>query len=120
MTPQFILWGLPGYISYYLLQSVKPTRTKSGWDFVVEVGLLALACFVISRGIVYYAAWIFPSLAAFLHVYWPREYSFALALGIFPVSELLGILLALTTRRRASLMSWYHRKVTGRDRNFQF
>ena len=40
----------------------KPTRTKSGWDFVVEVGLLAMACFVIARGLLYYATWFLPGL----------------------------------------------------------
>lgn len=120
MTPHFILWGLPGYIAYYFLQSIKPTRTKSGWDFVVEVGLLALACYVLTRSALYYTSWIFPQLAAFVRAYWPREYSFTLALGIFPVSEVVGIALAVTSRRRAEVMSWYHRKITGRDRNFQF
>ena len=120
MTPTFILWGLPGYIAYYLLQSIKPTRTKSGWDFVVEVGLLAMACFVLSRGLLYYVAWFFPGLAASARAYWPHEYSFALAIGLFPVSELVGITLALTSRRGSAVLSWYHRKITGRDRNFQF
>jgi hypothetical protein len=120
MTPYFILWGLPGYIAFYLLQSIKPTRTKSGWDFVVEVGLLALTCFLVARAILYYATWFFPGLAVLVRSYWPHEYSFTLALGVFPVSELVGVALAMTSRRRALLLSRYHHAVTGRDRNFQF
>jgi Family of unknown function (DUF6338) len=120
MTPYFILRGLPGYIAYFLLQSVKPSRTKSGWDFVVEVGLLAMACFVLARSLLYCATALFPALAGLIRPHWPREFSFTLALGMFPVSEILGVLLALTSRRRASVLSWYHRKVTGRDRSFQF
>lgn len=81
---------------------------------------MALICFVISRGAVYYGLWLFPFFAAWLRAYWPHQYPFALALGLFPVSELLGVTLALTSKRRAAMLSWYHRRVTGRDRNFQF
>jgi hypothetical protein len=62
MTPQFILWGIPSYIAYYFIQSVRPTRSKSGWDFVVEVGFLALLCFVASRVLIHTGTSLFPPL----------------------------------------------------------
>jgi hypothetical protein len=120
LTPQLILWGLPGYIAYYLLQSVKPSRAKSGWDFVVEVGLLALTCFLTARAMIDAGTWLFPGIAAAALSSWPREYSFTLALGIFPVAEIVGVGLALTTHRRSRLLGWYHRWITGRERDFQF
>src|SRR6266849_6798034 len=120
MTPQFILWGLPGFIAYYFLQSIKPSRAKSGWDFVVEVGLLSVVCFVLSRGMVYYATWLTPGIGSWARGYWPREYPFTLALGLFPVAELLGMGLAKTYRQRARVRSKYHKWVTGRERNFEF
>jgi hypothetical protein len=83
MTPQFVLWGLPGFIAFYLLQSIKPSRAKGGWDFVVEVGLLSVVCFVISRGTVHYATWLLPGVVRWARVYWPREYPFTLALDYF-------------------------------------
>ncbi|HEY0160316.1 MAG TPA: hypothetical protein VGF28_23725 [Thermoanaerobaculia bacterium] len=120
MTPLFILWGLPGYVAYHLLQSVKPARTKSGWDFVMEVGLLSMACFIISRLLIETETVLFPALASTARDAWPRQYSFTLALGIFPVAEVVGVMLGLTSRRRSSWMTWYHRRVTGRDRNFLY
>jgi hypothetical protein len=120
LTPQLILWGLPGYIAYYLLQAVRPRRAKSGWDFVVEVGLLALTCFIAARALIEVGTWLLPDAAATARHFWPREYSFALALGIFPVAEIVGVGLALTTRRRARLLGSYHRWITGRERDFHF
>ena len=120
MTSQFILWGLPGFVAYYFLQAVKPGRTKSGWDFVVEVGLLAIMCYVAANATIYYGAWFFPGLTRWGHLYWPREYSFALALGLFPISEIVGISLAKGGRVRAGWMSKYHQWTTGKPRNFEF
>jgi hypothetical protein len=120
LTPQLILWGLPGYIAYYLLQAVKPSRSKSGWDFVVEVGLLALTCFIAARALIEAGTWMFPHVAASARSFWPRQYSFTLAVGIFPVAEMVGVGLALTTRGRAQLLGRYHYWVTGRERDFRF
>jgi hypothetical protein len=120
MTPQFILWGLPGFIAYYLLQSVRPTRTKSGWDFVVEVGLLSLVCYVISHVLLFSAQLFLPTLCHSAETFWPSGYPADLAIGLFPVAELVGITLAKTNPYWASALSAYHRWVTGRDRNFQF
>ena len=117
MTPQFILWGLPGFIAYYLLQSVKPSRTKSGWDFVVEVGLLSLLCYLVSRLLIFCGTLLWP---ATWKPWWPKSYPLDLALGLFPVSELVGVTLAKTNRYWTALLSVYHRWVTGHSRNFQF
>lgn len=120
MTPDFILWGLPGFIAYYLLSSIKPSRAKGGWDFVVEVGLLSLVCFVISHALLYYTRWLAPGFVAWARPYWPSEYPKDLAIGLFPAAELLGLTLAITTRQRAQLLSYFCKLVVGEERNFNF
>src|SRR5438477_9692203 len=64
---------------YYLLRSVKPSRSKSGWDFVVEVGLRSVVCYAISHVFL----WLFTATARS----WPKEYPLDLTLGLFPVSR---------------------------------
>lgn len=120
MTPQFILWGIPGFIAYYLLQAVRPARSKSGWDFVVEIGFLSLVCFAISRVLVSYVAWCFPQLATWMRHSWPADVPFALVVGIFPISELLGMSLARLSRHWWKLMSLYHEWITAKDKDFRF
>ncbi|HEV7488675.1 MAG TPA: hypothetical protein VGQ65_23625 [Thermoanaerobaculia bacterium] len=119
MTPQFILWGIPGFIAYYFLQAVKPARAKSGWDFVVEVGFLSLVCFTVSRALVLYVSWCLPGVACTLHKFWPRDLPFTLLVGIFPVSEVVGALLARLSRHWWRLMSLYHEWINHKKRDFR-
>jgi hypothetical protein len=120
VTPQFILWGIPGFIAYYFLQAVKPARSKSGWDFVVEVGFLSLVCFAVSRAFVSYISWCLPDLAVSLHRAWQGEQSFTLVLGVFPVSEIVGASLARMSRHWWRLMSRYHEWINQTTRDFRF
>lgn len=120
MTPQYILWGIPGFIAYYFLQAVKPARAKGGWDFVVEVGFLSLVCFAVSHVLVGYVTWCLPGLAIAFHHVWPPEYSFVLLVGIFPVSEIVGASLARLSRHWWGLMSIYHAWINKKQRDFRF
>jgi hypothetical protein len=119
VTPQFILWGIPGFIAYYFLQAVKPARAKSGWDFVVEVGFLSLVCFAVSHALVSYVSWCLPGLASSLRRLWPRDLPFSLLVGIFPVSEAVGALLARLSCHWWRLMSRYHEWINHKKRDFR-
>lgn len=108
MTPDFLLWGLVGYVAYYLSHLIRPTRAKGGWDFVMEVGLLSLLCFVIAR-------LVSVLLLESSRVALPSWIS--LTIG-FAVGGAVGLLLGFTYRQRARLASAYYRRATGSRRNF--
>jgi hypothetical protein len=116
MTPQFILWGIPGYIAFYLLRTVRPARQKSGWDFVVEVGFLSILCYAIANVLAAYIVWCLPGAGRSL----PFEIPLPLALGVVPVSEVVGVTLARVSKHWWKLLAIYHTWITGKDKDFQY
>lgn len=66
MTPEFILWGVTGYITLAIIQAARPTRNRSGWDFVAQTALCALINFLVATGLLGLLRALAPSAAHWL------------------------------------------------------
>ena len=104
-SPALILWLIPGYLSILLYRRLNPLPSKQGWEWIFQAASAALICFLTARGIL--AAMMYLGSDSFVQDargWWasqfPLEYTFSLALGIFP-GTLIATLTMVLLRRAA-------------------
>jgi hypothetical protein len=122
MTQELILWGIPGCISWLLFQLSRPTRNKSGWDFVAQISLFALSNFFLARILILLLFYLFPrleSLRPIWHRIFPQSGSFHLSVGLV-VSLLTGIGWGKLWNHANLLLSCLSQWLSGRKRSFKF
>lgn len=120
-----ILWGVAGYIAFFIFQLTQPIRQRSGWDFFLQVSVFSLASFVLARFFIVVASMMFPSLNE-VGYWWHNQFhyyfhSLTLIVGMVVASPFIGITLALPRIKHTlhSLLSKIA-KISGRHRNFKF
>lgn len=122
MTLYSILWGIAGYISFFVFQLTKPIRIRSGWDFVVQTAFFALICYLVARALVFFISLLISTYYfAEIKLWWHDAFgpTFTLVLGIILAAP-LGIIISLVWRvghtPLSQLVSW----VSGKERNLEF
>lgn len=113
MQPEFLLWGIPGYIAFLVFQLARPVRNRSGWDFVAQTSLFALAIYVVSRCLIAVASTHYPLLvsttASFVKQVIPSDISAPLGLGLLcsvPTGIIIGVLWRVTNRLFSLIFGW--------------
>ncbi len=98
MGLDIILWGVAGYIAFFIFQITQPTRQRTGWDFFLQVAVFSLLCFVFARVLIGLISFIFPDLGR-LGSWWHQQFhyyfhSLTLIVGILVVAPLFGVILS--------------------------
>jgi hypothetical protein len=125
LTGEIILWSVPGFIALIIVSSIKPIRNRSGWDFVAQIAMMALGCFVSARLIVAaleldWGTVIHVPVASYVDRAFPWRNTRAYATGII-VAPAVGLFVALTRRFWEEAGSqWVSKKVTGVPRKTRF
>lgn len=125
MNSDLILWGLPGYIAYFIFQLSKPVRNRSGWDFVAQVALFSVICILLSNlSFSLFREIISKNCFLTLNSIWDNYFfdgKFKIILGAF-----YGVLLGVFTGRIWSRI-WFQKGLSGfakllggKDRDFEF
>ncbi|WP_155893562.1 hypothetical protein [Cystobacter fuscus] len=120
MTPEFILWGVAGYITLFIIQTARPSKNRSGWDFVALTAICALGNFFAASLILGGLRWAYLPLASQLASWraalFPSPGSGVLILGLV-LSPLSGLMVSRVFKRQAfGLLRW----LSGTERDLEF
>lgn len=125
MNSDLILWGLTGYISFFVFQLARPVRNRSGWDFVAQVAFFTVVCVFLTDLIILLVKSALPQDLI-------REYyehldkilfhgKFRIILGCL-LGVLIGALAGYTMSRKYVLicLSSFSKMLSGKERHFEF
>jgi uncharacterized protein (DUF983 family) len=123
MSVESILWGTVGYIAFLAFKLFQPVRSRSGWDFVVQVSFFAAASFAVEECLIRVIRRALPSQANAVATFWHTYFTSipgSLTLGMLLVAPITGIVMGLVWRLCHSRVSWFAKVLGGRERNFEF
>lgn len=121
-----ILWGIAGYIVFFIFQLTEPVRQRSGWDFFIQIAFFSLLSFVVARGLIAIFSSIVPDIhffAAWWHIQFKYYFhSLTLIVGIVFAAPLIGIILVLPRIKNKiyRLFSWISKLSGGKRKNLEF
>ncbi len=123
MTLENILWGLSGYIAFLIFQLVKPSRNRSGWDFVLQVSLFSVCCYALSQILRASFLYFIPlqitnAIRDFWYAIFPSK-SIHFAVGLF-VSFFVGGVIAFVWSKFHTNLSKLSNFLGGKNRDFEF
>ncbi len=123
MTLENILWGLSGYIAFLIFQLVKPSRNRSGWDFVLQVSLFSICSYALSQLLRALFLLVAPTqytdtIRHFWYFIFPSK-SIHFAVGLF-VSVFVGGIIAFTWSKYHNKLSKLSNFLGGKNRDFEF
>jgi len=125
MGLDIILWGVAGYIAFFIFQITQPTRQRTGWDFFLQVAVFSLLCFVFARTLIGLVSFIFPNLDR-LGNWWHQRFhyyfhSLTLIIGILIIAPLFGVSLSFPCiKNRLHKALSRIAEISGKRRNFEF
>jgi len=124
MNLEIILWGIAGYISDLIFRLTRPTRIRSGWDFVVNTALFSVFDFILANLIVVSGQYWLPTqlleqLKNILSVFIPRPF-FHLVIGIVLAAPLIGLLASYVWTLGHKRISKMAKFISGKYRNLEF
>ncbi len=123
MTPEFIRWGISGYISLLLFQLARPIRNTSGWDFVAQTSIFALINFTFSKLFLSSINFYTPLFVTTLNLYLTRLFPFEDSLHFFigmASSPFVGIAMGKIWFRFHNKVSYLSTWLSGRERSLEF
>jgi len=124
MDLQLILWGLAGFLAFYIFQLAKQVRNRSGWDFVLQTGFFSGASYMLNRPLVLLLRRLLPNcVVTGAGNTWRQLYPqvpLELVIGIMFSGTIVGILSAYMWKVGHPYLSNFAKLLSGRHRNLEF